>query len=206
MIDTRQKVYTNLFAYFQNLLSNCTDCSVLDLHLFRYKSTTFQYLPYCTACSHNFLSAAYKESLSWDKADLYFIKYTVAHNISNENHRAQWYLSCMKNSFLYNRPLSREVWLNIVYIILIWYKAELISPAHYHVHFQYQVKSKAECVCHCAIKVYGGMGLPTDNEIPVPIYSNTKLHQNFYLYQSGSSQISHYLHILHLFYVPCKKN
>jgi hypothetical protein len=34
-------------------------------------------------------------------------------------------------------------------------------------------------VRHYAIKVCDGMGLPTDNEAPVPIYSNTKLHQNF---------------------------
>jgi hypothetical protein len=131
-----------IFSKFR--LSNCTDCSVLDLHLFRYKSTTFQYLPYCTACSHNFLPTAYSHHHG---TRLIFISLNIlcrTQYFKRKPQSSRISMACMKNNFLYNMPLSREVWLNIVYIILIWYKAELISPAHYHVHFQYQVKSKLE--------------------------------------------------------------
>jgi hypothetical protein len=125
------------------IFSNCTDCSVLDVHLFRYKSTTFQCLLCCTDCSHNFLSTAYKETPPWDKADLYFTKYTIFQTETTELNYV--YVLCENQFFIWYFTFEKSVVKHCVpCIILIWYNAELISLAHYNVHFQHSF----HCICH----------------------------------------------------------
>ena len=146
MIDTRQKVYTNLFAYFQN--SDFLIVQTALFLIFTYSDTNPLQFNICHIALHAVITSCLLRTKNHHRGTrLIFISLNIlccTQYFERKPHSSMISMSCMKNSFLYTIPLSREVWLNIVHIILIWYKAELISPAHYHVHFQYQVKSKAE--------------------------------------------------------------
>ena len=146
MIDTRQKVYTNLFVYFQN--SDFLIVQTALFLMFTYSDTNLLHFIIYNIALHSVITSCLLHTKNHHHGTrLIFISLNIlcsTHYFKSKPQSSMISMSCMKNSFLYNMPLSREVWLNIVYIILIWYKAELISPAHYNVHFQYQVKSKAQ--------------------------------------------------------------